>query len=197
MISYKISDKEFKNIQRVYKGILAMAIQDALYEPNRLDEKYEKQFQEKRQQKINENELSEKKYQQRLLTEIEKKDKKVFLEKQKFEKRKLKKNKKQILKIESRHKSNLEKINKIFTRKVFRLKTTFNNKKIKLPVRPQNEIEFKRDALNWLYGIDKDDVWLLDLCCDISNVTREQVINVVENAHKNKTLDNIEKFFKE
>jgi len=74
------------------------------------------------------------------------------------------------------------------------LKTAVVTKKIKKPIlknvkfpnRPNNSITLKRDALKWLYGHDKDYIWILELCCDICNVTKEQVREAIEKHHKNK-----------
>lgn len=52
------------------------------------------------------------------------------------------------------------------------------------PKRLQNEMAFKRDALKWLYGHNKDDLWILDLCCDICEVTQSQIIKIIESTHE-------------
>tara|TARA_R110000803_G_C11832643_1_gene303495 strand:+ start:189 stop:515 length:327 start_codon:yes stop_codon:yes gene_type:complete len=46
----------------------------------------------------------------------------------------------------------------------------------------------KRDALNWLYGHDKDDLWLLELCCDLSNLSQDRVIQKIEKYHRENGL---------
>ena len=57
-----------------------------------------------------------------------------------------------------------------------------------LKLKEGKDFRMKRDALNWLYGHDKDDLWLLELCCDLSNVSQDKVIKKIEKYHSENGL---------
>ena len=153
------------NSTRIFKAILGQALSDALYIPIKEDEKTEKEYQERLIRFKIDKEKGEQKYQEKVANFLSYKEK-----------------------IEIKHKENLK---RYFIRKK-ESKIKYKRKKPKKaylrnnPARSQDDMMFKRDALRWLYGQDKNDVWLLELCCDVCNVTQEQIIKVIEKHHKDK-----------
>jgi len=79
-----------------------------------------------------------------------------------------------------------KKIEKEFYKKELNFKNRSSTKqyKRKPPKRLQNEMAFKRDALEWLYGHNKKDLWILDLCCDVCEISQSRIKQIIEINHK-------------
>tara|TARA_R110000765_G_scaffold81721_1_gene159731 strand:+ start:59 stop:580 length:522 start_codon:yes stop_codon:yes gene_type:complete len=168
------------NTKRLFKGILSQAMVDALYvfddDDNKEEVKYLKKLAKWKIQYIEREKIHEEKLKEYLIYK-EKKEIKHEGKLKKYEESK-KKNVRY-----KRKKPNME----------FVKREPKKDYLAQRPVRKQTEVEFKRDALNWLYGRDKKDLWILELCCDVCNVTQEQVIRVIEKHHKEKPIK--ENFF--
>jgi hypothetical protein len=168
-----ITNAEILNTKELYRAILRQAIQDSLYVFNKSDKKLEERYQKK---------LSKWKFED---TKRQKKLEKKIKIYEKYKNKQEKKYQENLIKYNLRKESEDKWIYKIKEPKLNLSKAPMipKYKIINKPVRPQIEITWKRDALHWLYGKDKKSLWMLELCCDISNVTREQVIKFIESKH--------------
>ena len=162
------------NSTRIFKAILGQALSDALYIPIKEDEKTEKEYQERLIRFKIDKEKGEQKYQEKVANFLSYKEKIEIKYKENLKKYFIRKGESKI-----KYKRNKPKMPPI--RKPPKKAYLRNN-----PARLQDDFLFKRDALRWLYGQDKNDVWLLELCCDVCNVTQEQIIKVIEKHHKDK-----------
>tara|TARA_R100000935_G_C2774658_1_gene139088 strand:- start:36 stop:578 length:543 start_codon:yes stop_codon:yes gene_type:complete len=168
-----ITNAEIESTKELYRAILSQAIQDALYVFNKSDEESEKKYQKKMSKWKFKDTKRQKKLEKKIkiYKEYINKQEKKYQENLTIYNLRKKSENKSIYKIKE-PKLNLSKAPMIPKYKIF-----------SKPVRPQIEITWKRDALHWLYGKDKKNLWMLELCCDISNVTKEQVVKLIESKH--------------